>query len=334
MNTAYNFEEEEKIRELIQNIRNSNNKSRTTISTFLTAFQSSKYFRPLPNLPMFSVLPIILTFSDSVSRLENPTLASLSQQVDRISDKEKLKQMIRQIKDDLPNTKERKKLLSKSQRTELKSIYQSLNFNEISFLTISLTFFQQWYSFWDFTCGLKSVNSQTKSICRSCKTVFELVDPHERLKSIREQYKKEITLLKNHIEKWELKIVETMPLYEVIKGSIISGSMNCPIEKDALLFFFEERLYVYQSQREKVESQLNCNIWMNRSLIFPQNNIVDILGTDFSFAFRPIDSKSKEMMWRNWNSLKSDRPLDFSLFQPIKLDDLADDEFERIDFYD
>ena len=114
---------------------------------------------------------------------------------------------------------------------------------------------------------------------------------------------------------------EPLSLYTCVKGFIITGTIDEMIKIPAYLFLFREKLVLLNTKEKTIKWQNPINAWLVNSTVFPEPaKVIDVLGTDYSFPFQAENPANKENLWKYWNDMMGDKPQDFGIYQPVRLD--------------
>lgn len=267
---------------------------------------------------LLSIYNQIKTFIAKIQSISKPTQDSLADEINNNSETNKtLKSDIQELNKTYPSADDLNKCLSKYH--ELSKAIQSTNRNYDYWFALPPTFSSKWEEFWKAVLKKVPVGHPNHSLFQQCRNMFQIKDPQEFFKLRADQYKKQLDLLKQCGKQTGFSLNDSANLYTCVKGYRIAGKIDDIIKIPAYLFLFQEKLVLFNYEEKTIRSQNPINAWLVNSTVFP-DRVIDVLGTDYSFPFQAENPADNENLWKYWNTLMGDKPQDFGIYQPVRLD--------------
>ena len=263
---------------------------------------------------LLSIFNQIKSFITKIQSISKPTQNSLADEINNNSEPNKaLKSDIQELNKSYPNVDDLNKCLSKYH--ELSRAIQSTNRKYDYWFALPPAFASKWEEFWKAVLKKVPVGHPNHSLFQQCRNMFQIKDPQEFFKLRADQYKRQCG------KQSGFNIKDSMCLYTCVKGYRIAGKIDDMIKIPSYLFLFQEKLVLLNIDEKTIKSQNPINAWLVNSTVFPEpTKIIDVLGTDYSFPFQAENPADNENLWKYWNTLMGDKPQDFGIYQPVRLD--------------
>ncbi|OHT11131.1 hypothetical protein TRFO_04094 [Tritrichomonas foetus] len=264
---------------------------------------------------LHSLFQALRDFERKILNLNKPSLDSFADEII----KRQLKKEFQNLINNTPSVSELTKFLSHKNNASLASAIKA-DGNIAYWFHLPFIYAAKWERFWEYVLSIIPAEDPTRGVYQQCRNEFKAVDHDGIYKRLAEQYKKQLEMLKNYGKSSNLDFNQSMRLYACIKGNVISGSLQKIDYIPSFLFLFEDKIALMKIPTKNVMAQSTLNIWLVPSTMFARSQkIIDVLGTDFSFAFQPETSVEYENLWKTWDVLMSEKPRDYGIFQPIIL---------------
>ncbi|KAK8900245.1 hypothetical protein M9Y10_002568 [Tritrichomonas musculus] len=320
---------QESMKQRVDEICKYNNDTYQQICTFLKAVEprineinanpKTKFYSTISSFKsLLSIFNQIRNFIKSIQSISKPTQDSLADEIKNNSEANRaLKTNIQEFV--YPNVDELNKYLAKNH--ELNRAIQSTKLNYDNWFALPPAFLSKWEVFWKDVLKRVPVGHPNHNLFQQCRVMFQINDPQRFFKDRAEQYKKELDLLKQCGKQSDFNFKEPLSLYTCVKGFIITGTIDEMIKIPAYLFLFREKLVLLNTKEKTIKWQNPINAWLVNSTVFPEPaKVIDVLGTDYSFPFQAENPANKENLWKYWNDMMGDKPQDFGIYQPVRLD--------------
>ena len=289
-----------------------------TIGPFLKQIQDCESQTADGFIKLHSLFETIRDFERDVLNIQKPTIDSFA---DLIT-KRNFQKEFQELNEKMPPSSDLQKFLMQKSQSAFHKALKNAKQPEVYWFHLPYQYAQKWEKFWEFILSVLPPECITRGIYQKCRNEFKAADHQQIYRRNAETNKKQLAMLKQYGKTSNLDFDDSLRLHACVKGNVVEGSLSNIMFKPAYLFFFEDRIAIMRTSEKTVQQQSILNIWIVHSAMFPKaKRILDVLGTDFSFAFQPENQTASDNLWKAWSVLMSEKPRDYGIFQPIMLND-------------
>jgi hypothetical protein len=259
-----------------------------------------------PNPSLEGLVGCFVALREFDAGLSSASLESLSQQLLQISE-----QVDQQFPDRLAMVKLRKTKIVRSFESE-----RRYNLDQVMDCLYAVT--ARWLRFWDSLLEILPPDAPATAICERTRAGFARFQQSQAFRQAAATYQDQIEQLRRATKgvDGDFAFLNEVKLHYCAAGSVLAGTLEAPVKSQGLLFLFEKNVVLMKTGDRTVKSDALLNFWMLRSPMFPGGKVVEVLGTQFSFAF---DTTESDWLLRAWGGIKVPIPIDFGIFQRIAL---------------
>ena len=193
----------------------------------------------------------------------------------------------------------------------------------VTYIRLPYNISARWRVFWNSVLDVIEKENPERASYQQCLSEFSIVDQQQNFKKIAERFQKQLEMLKHIVGTSNIAFTD-MRLHYCVTGSVMKGDVMNPTKEPALLFLCDDRITLLITNAKVVKTADLRNVWIVPSAMFSKaSRVVDVLGTEYSFAFQPASGAESEELWKNWHIISVGTRVDFSIFQPVTLSDEA-----------
>lgn len=268
---------------------------------------SSKGFSALLNL-----YTALHNFTQAVLQKPSPNLSILA---DIVTKDDEIQKKFKELNDKMPSPNDLNKITNSKQYSKfVKDVSET---GIVYAFNYPFTIAAKLERFWSQVLNLVPAEDAVRGLYQACRQKFKAIDHKQTFERNAAKFSKQLEQLKAYGKQKDIIFPNDMKLHWCIHGSVMAPPQQPPIP--AYLFIFEDRLALMRSDKV-VKCNLILNVWILPSAMYPRNlHVVDVLTTDFSFAFQPENLSESDALWKSWNVIANTAPLDYNIYQPVML---------------
>ncbi|OHT00476.1 hypothetical protein TRFO_32841 [Tritrichomonas foetus] len=322
---------QEKIREVIQFEKETLpqiTRFLKTIEPFLEEITKTESPIAVSYLTLHTIFQKLRSFEKDILAISKPTIDSFADEII----KRGLNKEFLNLNMNMPTAPDLQKFMGLKSQANFAQAVTALKMDFVYWFHLPFIVAAKWERFWIFILSMIPSEDPARGVYQQCRNEFKAVDHEQMFRRAAETSKKQLELLKQYGKNANIDFNESLKLRICVKGSIVTGSIQSPVNVPAHLFLFEDRIAILNVNEKSVKQQSNLSVWLVQSTVFPKSQmVIDVLGIDFSFAFQPENSVDFEALKHNWEILRSQKPKDYSIYQPIRLNSSEPDALEWVE---
>lgn len=211
---------------------------------------------------------------------------------------------------------------------EIKQFEEDAKMDIVTYIRLPYNISGRWRSFWSAILDVIDKEHPERASYQQCLSEFNIVDQQQNFKKIAERFQKQLEMLRHIVGTSNIAFTD-MRLHYCVTGSVMRGDVMNPSKAPAFLFLCDDRITLLLTNEKIVKTADLRNVWIVPSAMFSKaSRVVDVLGTEYSFAFQPASGAESEELWKNWHVISVGTRVDFSIFAPVMLSD------EEVSFLD
>lgn len=310
-----------KIDDAIRKVMTEERETQKQVNAFLNHMQpirdkfSSESSSSKSIVATIGIFELISKFEKGIFAVEPATLESIEKVVNQVN----VKQGFVYLDQNFPTQAEVEKI---SKNKEMKSLEEKTNFPISYWFQLPYKIADRWNRFWKSIINMVDKQDGRVASYQHCYSEFKIVDQNQKFREKAETFAAQMDVLREAMGHAGSMVFAYLRLHYCVTGFVLTGNVNTPTKSPAYLFLFDDRIILLRTKEKIIKTANLLNIWMVPSAVFARaSRVVDVLGTEYSFAFQPASAAESEGLWKNWQNIASTTPRDFAIFQPVNMSD-------------
>lgn len=312
-----------KVNDTIRKVLEEERGIETQVNAFLEQMQPSREKFSKDSSTSKCIIAIMSMF-ELISRFERALFASERHTLDsieRVLNQVNIKQGFVFLDQNFPTQAEVEKI---GKLKEIKTLEEKSGFPISYWFQLPYKVADRWNRFWRTIIDIVGKQDGRVASYQHCLSEFKIVDQNQKFRERAEIFASQMSLLKDAMGNASSIAFAYLRLHHCVAGYVLTGSISNPTKSTAYLFMFDDRIILLRTKEKIVKTANLLNVWIVPSAVFARSSrVVDVLSTEYSFAFQPASAAESEGLWKNWRNIASKAPRDFAIFQPVNMSEGA-----------